>query len=77
MVFKSSAPWQDLIDIFEISPPAGDAGKPFAECFGAKPSVTLVRPDAYIGFRGSQSSADEFPKYCSKWFSPAVQKQAA
>jgi 2-polyprenyl-6-methoxyphenol hydroxylase-like FAD-dependent oxidoreductase len=77
MVFKSSAPRQDLIDVFEISPPAGDAGKPFTECFGAKPSITLVRPDAYIGFRGSQSSAEEFPKYCSKWFSPAVQKQAA
>ena len=76
-VLKSYAPWQDLIDIFEISAPAGEAGKAFAECFGVKPSITLVRPDAYIGFRGGASSADELPKYLSKWLSPAAQKQAA
>jgi hypothetical protein len=76
-LFKSAAPWHDLIDIFEISAPAGEAGKAFAECFGAKPSITLIRPDAYIGFRGGGSSADELPKYLSKWLSPAAQKQAA
>ncbi len=76
-VLKSYAPWQDLIDTFEISAPAGEAGKAFAECFGVKPSITLVRPDAYIGFRSGQSSADELPKYLSKWLSPAAQKQAA
>jgi 3-(3-hydroxy-phenyl)propionate hydroxylase len=76
-LFKSAAPWHDLIDIFEISAPAGEAGKAFAECFGAKPSITLVRPDAYIGFRGGGSAADELPKYLSKWLSPAAQKQAA
>jgi 3-(3-hydroxy-phenyl)propionate hydroxylase len=76
-VLKSLAPWQDLIDTFEISGPAGEAGKAFAECFGLKPSITLVRPDAYIGFRGGASSADELPKYLNKWLSPAAQKQAA
>ena len=76
-VLNSSAPWQDLIGVFEISAPAGEAGKAFAECFGVKPSITLVRPDAYIGFRGGGSSADELPKYLSKWLSPAAQKQAA
>jgi 2-polyprenyl-6-methoxyphenol hydroxylase-like FAD-dependent oxidoreductase len=76
-LLQVSAPWRDLIDIFEISAPAGDAGKPFAECFGVKPSITLVRPDAYVAFRGGESSAEEFPKYCSKWFSPVAQKQAA
>jgi 3-(3-hydroxy-phenyl)propionate hydroxylase len=76
-VLKSYAPWQDLIDTFEISAPTGDAGKSFTECFGVKPSITFVRPDAYIGFRGGQSSADELPKYLSKWLSPAAQKQAA
>jgi hypothetical protein len=72
-LLKSFAPWQDLIDTFEISAPAGEAGKAFAECFGVKPSITLVRPDAYIGFRGGASSADELPKYLSKWLSPAAQ----
>jgi 2-polyprenyl-6-methoxyphenol hydroxylase-like FAD-dependent oxidoreductase len=76
-VLKSFAPWQDLIDTFEISAPAGEAGTAFAECFGVKPSITLIRPDAYIGFRGGGSSADELPKYLSKWLSPAAQKQAA
>jgi 2-polyprenyl-6-methoxyphenol hydroxylase-like FAD-dependent oxidoreductase len=76
-LFQASAPWRDLIDIFEISAPAGEAGKPFTERFGVKPSITLVRPDAYIGFRGGQSSVDAFTKYCNRWFSPAVQKQAA
>lgn len=70
-------PWLQIIDVFEISAPAGEAGKRFAECFGVKPSITLVRPDAYIGFRGGESSVEAFPKYCSKWFSPAEQKQAA
>jgi 2-polyprenyl-6-methoxyphenol hydroxylase-like FAD-dependent oxidoreductase len=70
-------PWLQIIDIYEIAPPAGEAGKPFTERFGVKPSITLVRPDAYIGFRGSESSAEAFTKYCSKWFAPAVQKQAA
>ena len=70
-------PWLQMIDIFEISAPAGEAGKPFAECFGVKPSISLVRPDAYIGFRGTQASTDAFTKYCNQWFSPAAQKQAA
>jgi 2-polyprenyl-6-methoxyphenol hydroxylase-like FAD-dependent oxidoreductase len=70
-------PWLQMIDIFEISAPAGEAGKPFVECFGVKPSITLVRPDAYIGFRGGQSSAEAFTKYCNRWFSPAAQKRAA
>jgi 2-polyprenyl-6-methoxyphenol hydroxylase-like FAD-dependent oxidoreductase len=70
-------PWLQMIDIFEISAPPGEAGKPFAECFGVKPSITLVRPDAYIGFRGTQASTEAFTKYCNQWFSPAAQRQAA
>jgi 2-polyprenyl-6-methoxyphenol hydroxylase-like FAD-dependent oxidoreductase len=70
-------PWLQIVDIYEIAPPAGEAGKPFTERFGVKPSITLIRPDAYIGFRGGESSADAFANYCNKWFAPAVQKQAA
>ena len=70
-------PWLQIIDVVEIAAPVGEAGKTFAECFGVKPSITLIRPDGYIGFRGSQASVDAFTKYCNKWFSPAQQKQAA
>lgn len=70
-------PWLGIIDIYEIAPPAGEAGKPFTERFGVKPSITLIRPDAYIGFRGGEASADACVNYCSKWFAPAAQKQAA
>jgi len=70
-------PWLQIVDIFDISAPPGEAGKPFTECLGVKPSITLVRPDAYIGFRGTESSVEAFTKYCNKWFAPAAQKQAA
>jgi 2-polyprenyl-6-methoxyphenol hydroxylase-like FAD-dependent oxidoreductase len=73
----SEIPWLQIIDIYEIAPPAGEAGKPFTERFGVKPSITLVRPDAYIGFRGGESSAEAVTKYCNRWFAPAAQKQAA
>jgi hypothetical protein len=74
---ESLAPWSELIDTCSIAAPEDDGQKPFAECFGEKPSVTLVRPDAYIGFRGTQSSAGELTRYCRQWLSPAAQKQAA
>ncbi len=70
-------PWLQIIDVVEISAPAGEAGKPFAECFGVKPSITLIRPDAYIGFRGTQASVDSLMKYFDRWLSPAERKQAA
>jgi 2-polyprenyl-6-methoxyphenol hydroxylase-like FAD-dependent oxidoreductase len=74
---KAASPWQELADVVEIAQPEGDAGKPFADAFGAKPSITLVRPDAYVGFRGGESSAEDLTKYCNRWFSPAAQRQAA
>jgi 2-polyprenyl-6-methoxyphenol hydroxylase-like FAD-dependent oxidoreductase len=74
---KAAAPWQELTDVVEIAQPEGDAGKPFADAFGAKPSITLVRPDAYVGFRGGEASAEDLTKYCNRWFSPAAQRQAA
>lgn len=74
---EALSPWRELIDAFPISAPDGDAHKPFEESFGVRPSLTLVRPDAYIGFRGTQSSAAELTKYCKRWLSPAAQKRAA
>jgi hypothetical protein len=74
---KDASPWQQLADVVEIAQPDGDAGEPFADAFGVKPSITLVRPDAYVGFRGSDSSAEALVNYCNKWFSPTAQRQAA
>jgi 2-polyprenyl-6-methoxyphenol hydroxylase-like FAD-dependent oxidoreductase len=74
---KAASPWQQLADVVEIAAPDGDAGKPFAEYFGVKPSITLVRPDAYVGFRGGESSAEDLTKYCNRWFAPPARKEAA
>jgi 2-polyprenyl-6-methoxyphenol hydroxylase-like FAD-dependent oxidoreductase len=85
---ESLSPWHELIEIASISPPGGEAQEspaqtnaskrnPYAECFGERPSITLVRPDAYVGFRGTQSSADALTKYCRQWLTPAAKSQAA
>jgi 2-polyprenyl-6-methoxyphenol hydroxylase-like FAD-dependent oxidoreductase len=74
---KAASPWLELVDVAEIAAPDGDAGKPFAEAFGAKPSITLIRPDAYVGFRGGEASTEDLIKYGDKWFSPAAQRRAA
>jgi len=66
---ESLTPWSELIETSSISAPDGDDKKPFTEAFGETPSVTLVRPDAYVGFRGTQSSADALSKYCKQWLS--------
>jgi len=76
-LFVSLSPWHELIDVIPISAPDGDAQKAFAESFGLRPSITFVRPDAYIAFRGAQSSVDKLTTYCKQWLSPFEQKQAA
>jgi 2-polyprenyl-6-methoxyphenol hydroxylase-like FAD-dependent oxidoreductase len=74
---ESLSPLRELINTFSISAPDDEARKPFEECFGQRPSINLVRPDAYIGFRGTESSAGELAKYCRKWFAPNTRQQAA
>jgi 2-polyprenyl-6-methoxyphenol hydroxylase-like FAD-dependent oxidoreductase len=76
-IAESLAPWSELMDTCSIAAPEGEGQKTFVECFGERPSITLVRPDAYIGFRGTQSSAGALSDYCKQWLSPAAQKQAA
>ena len=77
---RFSAAWssrQDLFRTAQIMAPEGDAHAPYAECFGSAPSLTLVRPDAYIGFRGGEATAGDLVRYCNQWLAPAAQKQAA
>ncbi len=71
------SPRQELFRMAQIMPPEGDGEKPYSECFGRAPSITLVRPDAYVGFRGGEATADRLVSYCKEWMSPAAQKQAA
>jgi len=72
-----TSPLQQFTDLIEISRPEGDAGKPYEDCFGLHPSITFIRPDAYVGFRGGESSVVDFVKYCGRWFPPAAERQAA
>ena len=71
------SPWGDLFRIAQISSPEGEAQKPYAETFGTAASITLVRPDAYIGFRGGEATRDYLVNYFKQWLSPVTQKQAA
>jgi 2-polyprenyl-6-methoxyphenol hydroxylase-like FAD-dependent oxidoreductase len=76
-ISESISPWQDLIDVVAIESPQGEASKLYQDYFGSKASITLVRPDAYIGFRGGESSINELPKYFQRWFTSATEQQAA
>ncbi len=64
-----------MIETTYVAQLEGETQKAFAESFGANPSITLIRPDAYVGFRGGERS--DLVKYCKQWLSPAAQKQAA
>lgn len=74
---EALSPWQDIFRIAQISSPEADVQKQYAEYFGRAPSITLVRPDAYVGFRGGEATADRLVSYCKEWLSPAAHKQAA
>jgi 2-polyprenyl-6-methoxyphenol hydroxylase-like FAD-dependent oxidoreductase len=76
-ISESISPWQDLIDVVVIESPQDEASKLYQDYFGSKASITLVRPDAYIGFRGGEPSINDFPKYLKRWFTSAAQEQAA
>jgi 2-polyprenyl-6-methoxyphenol hydroxylase-like FAD-dependent oxidoreductase len=76
-IFHSLEPWQDLIDVVFISPPEGEGAKPFEEILGARASITLVRPDAYVGFRGNEGSSSQLAQYCNRWLNPEAKQKAA
>lgn len=76
-ISSALAPLSGLIDVAHIEPPDGDSAKPFQECFGSRASITLVRPDAYVGFRGGEASVEAIPKYLKHWFASAAEQRAA
>jgi 2-polyprenyl-6-methoxyphenol hydroxylase-like FAD-dependent oxidoreductase len=74
---EALSPRQEFFRIAQIEPPEGDFQKPYIECFGRAPSITLVRPDAYVGSRGGESTANDLINYCNHWLSPARRTLAA
>ena len=65
-------PWQDVINGYQIAPPAPDSGqqKHFADNFGSAPILVLARPDSYIGFTAGADSLPKLVTYLQKWFTP-------
>ena len=71
-VQKQLEPWQDIINGYQIAPPAPDSGqqKHFTDNFGSAPILVLVRPDSYIGFTAGVDSLPKLVTYLQKWFTP-------
>ena len=62
---RTIRPWRDLICEYQIAAVPGQ--HLFEKYFGAGPSTVLVRPDGYVAFTGSGTSARELAEYCDKW----------
>jgi hypothetical protein len=74
---RSLEPFRDLISVVQIQPPDGELQKNFRESFGSRSLLILIRPDAYVGYRGNQHSLAKLGEYCRHWFSPDAVLRAA
>jgi 2-polyprenyl-6-methoxyphenol hydroxylase-like FAD-dependent oxidoreductase len=70
-------PLRQLISVVQIQPPGGEFQKHFRESFGSRSLLVLIRPDAYVGYRGNEYSLTKLAEYCRHWFSPGVALRAA
>ncbi len=70
-------PWRELIEGVWVEPPSGAGQNIFREHFGSVPMLLLIRPDGYIGFRGSEHLTQRLAEYCRRWLSPATEQRAA
>jgi hypothetical protein len=70
-------PWRQLVVTVQIEPSKGEPRKKFGECFGSLASVVLIRPDAYVGFRGNESSVPQLAEYFRRWLLPNAHRRAA
>ena len=57
--------WHDRIGGRQVA--AGDDAKAFGHLFGKTPGITLVRPDGYVAFVGTDKSVKALAEYCDKW----------
>jgi hypothetical protein len=75
--FKALEPWREMIVNVRVQPPEGEEKQKYHEHFGSLPSLVLVRPDAYVGFRGNERSIAHLAEYCGRWLSGEARRQAA
>ena len=63
------SPWEDLVRVVAVETPTEPADrKPFAEAFGSKAALALIRPDSYVGFLGDETAVGPLVAYLQQWF---------
>lgn len=70
-------PYHDLIRAMHIGAGEPAGGGAFNKHFGPNFSLALVRPDAYIGFRGGHHAAGRLAEYCKRWLTPMAGRKPA
>jgi 2-polyprenyl-6-methoxyphenol hydroxylase-like FAD-dependent oxidoreductase len=76
-VSRSLDRWRELVHTVQVTSLESEDKDHFREYFGADFSLVLIRPDAYIGFRGTEHSLRNLTRYCNRWLQPAVRHRAA
>jgi 2-polyprenyl-6-methoxyphenol hydroxylase-like FAD-dependent oxidoreductase len=76
-ITKALEPWRELVTVVLVEPPNGEPAKKFRTYFGTGSSLVLVRPDAYVGFRGNEHAVPKLAEYFRHWLSPSVRRRAA
>jgi 2-polyprenyl-6-methoxyphenol hydroxylase-like FAD-dependent oxidoreductase len=73
---KQPEPWQNMINGYQIAPPAPDSSqhKHFTDKFGNAPILVLIRPDSYIGFTAGVDSLPKLVTYLKKWLTPDTEQ---
>ncbi len=61
--------WRHLMRGHQIGSQEQHAEK-FKNLFGNSPSISLVRPDGYLAFTGTDKSIPELAKFCDQWLVP-------
>ena len=65
-VQSALASWKDVVQTCSIAPAAASEAQ-FKGVFGTEPSLTLVRPDGYAAFLGTDDSLDPLVRYLGTW----------
>lgn len=69
--------WQEMVHTVQVTMLENEDVDRFRECFGSEFSAALIRPDAYIGFRGTERSVRSLAHYCDRWLQRIAQHRAA
>ncbi len=66
--------WRHLMHVHQVAA-AGDTAA-FEKLFGRRPAMLLVRPDGYVAFTGTETSAPALARYCDEWLIAKVAAHA-